>query len=116
MEQAMTKWIFYAFITVLMTGCSMNYFQPPPDAWEYFYKHKRGDTPFEVVKQDMLACGFDNPYSSYIKANDEYDTQYINAVLCMERKEYRKESIEESTICLNPAYEKEPACQKHLGQ
>lgn len=109
----MTKLKFYILMTVLMTGCSMNYFQPPPDAWEYFYKQKRGDTPFEVIKKDMLACGFDNPYSSYIEANDEHGTQYINATLCMESKGYRKSSLPKG-VC--ERYKDMPACQKHLGQ
>lgn len=112
----MTKWMLYILMIVLMTGCSMNYFQPPSDAWESFYKHKKGGIPFKVVKQDMLTCGFDNPYSSYIKANDENGTQYINAMLCMEGKGYRNESVKEPTICMNPARRDKPACQKHLAQ
>ncbi|PNK61313.1 hypothetical protein [Psychrobacter sp. FDAARGOS_221] len=112
----MSKWILYILMTALMTGCITRIDQPLPDAWEYFYKHKKGDTPFEVIEKDMLSCGFDNAGSSYIEANDEYKTQYINAMLCMESKGYRKESVDEPTICLNPAYKDKPACKKHLGK
>lgn len=107
----MNRWLLYILTTVFLTGCTMNYFQPPPDAWASFYKHKRGDMPFEVVKKDMLACGFENPYSSYIPANDEHGTQYIKAMLCMESKGYRNESVQESTICMNPSRKDKPACQ-----
>lgn len=90
-----------------MTGCSFRGFQPPPDEWEGYFKQKRGDTPFEVVKQDMLACGFDTPYSGYIKPADPDFTPYINAVLCMESKGYRKSSLPNG-VCYQ--YKDKPAC------
>ncbi|PNK61314.1 hypothetical protein [Psychrobacter sp. FDAARGOS_221] len=112
----MSKWILYILMTALVTGCITRIDQPQPDIWEYYYKHKKGDTPFEVIKKDMLACGFDSTRTGYIEGDDEHDTQYINASLCMESKGYRKESIKEPTVCLNPAYKEEPACQKYLGE
>ncbi|MFB2538288.1 MULTISPECIES: hypothetical protein [unclassified Acinetobacter] len=97
---------------LLMTGCiSERGFQPPPDAWEYFYKQKKGDVSFEIVKNDMLACGFESPNTGYISSNDKQDTQYIKAMLCMEEKNYQNSSIQQSTVCLHPLYQTKPACQ-----
>lgn len=78
---------------LLITGCLPRAMQPPPTGWEAFHVQKHKNITPETIKKDMIICGFDNPNSSNIEDDDEQDTKYINATLCMESKGHRKYSL-----------------------
>lgn len=51
----------------------------------FFIKTKKKDVPAEIVKQDMLGCGFDNTFNNIdMYFNDRKN--YVKAQLCMENK------------------------------
>jgi hypothetical protein len=56
----MKLFIISLFSIVILNGCSLRGFQPPPATWEYFYKNKKGDTDYRTIAQDMKICGFNN--------------------------------------------------------
>lgn len=101
-------------VTSLLNGCILfmlaDRSPPPMDGWESFRMPKIKNISSEMIKQDMLACGFDSTSSTYIASNDKFDTQYINAVLCMESKGYQRSSLPKG-VCYR--YADKPACQAH---
>lgn len=101
-------------IALSLVGCHISRsFQPPPEGYEMYYRHRHNDTQPEVVKRDMLECGFPNVYNNAPLTNNN-PNEYVKATLCMEGKGYITNS--HGGICNVRVYEKEPACQKHLSQ
>ncbi|MFC0821403.1 hypothetical protein [Moraxella marmotae] len=97
-------------IALILTGCLPRAMQPPISNWESFRKPTNKKITSEMIKQDMLICGFDSPYTTYIASNDEFNTQYINAILCMENKGYQRNTLPKG-VCYR--YADKPACQAY---
>ncbi|MPX30028.1 hypothetical protein [Moraxella catarrhalis] len=107
----MNKLILSIGMSIFVTGCITKIDQPQPDFWKYFYKHKKHDTSFELIRQDMLACGFtgDSFGTGYIAGDDEHYTKYINARLCMEKKGWINT---EGPTCGTPMFKDDPLCKQ----
>ncbi|MDO4223974.1 MAG: hypothetical protein Q4D05_08115 [Acinetobacter sp.] len=95
-------------IALTLTGCLPRAMQPPPDAWEFFYKNKKKDTSFEVVKGDMIKCGFDNTHDNSAYMTDD---AYIRANQCMEKLGYKHSGPLKRGICTHWLYINQPACK-----
>lgn len=98
-------------VTSLLNGCILFMFAdrsgPLRESWEAFYKNKKKDVPAEIVKQDMLGCGFDNTHNNIgmLLNNQE---NYVKAQLCMENKGYKVTSLPKG-VCHR--YPDSSACQ-----
>ena len=106
-------WLKITLITaLLLSGCNISRsFQPPTKGYEKFYKYRYNDTPSEVVKQDMLNCGFPNVYNNAPMLNHDINA-YTKSMLCMVAKGYDSHM----DICEVKHYRTTEACQKHLAQ
>ncbi|MFC0821401.1 hypothetical protein [Moraxella marmotae] len=93
---------------LFITGCLPRSMQPSPYAWELFYKNKKNDTSFEVIKSDMMKCGFDNTTN-----NTAYMTEdaYIRANQCMEKLGYKHSGPLKKGVCTHELYINQPACK-----
>ena len=105
------KQIIAVLMALALTACSFRGFQPPAQGYEAFKKYNTSD---EVIKQDMLACGFPNVYQTSEYYIDQGRNKYTQSVLCMEKKGYR--SNRHGGICEIDSFKNTEACQKHLGQ
>ncbi len=106
----MKKIILAIIGSILLTSCT-SFFEPPPSAWELYYKKKEGDVPLEQIKKDMLNCGFDNHYNNYDMLHRDRNA-YAIAVLCMENKGYRQSGGLHMGVCNHENYKNQRACQK----
>lgn len=109
-EDDIMKTLFCLLTVFILSGCLPRAMQPPPTGWKAFHVQKHKNITPETIKKDMITCGFDNPNSSNIEDDDEQDTKYINATLCMESKGHRKYSLPKG-VCYR--YADKPACQTH---
>lgn len=66
--------------------------QPLQYSYEGYYKNKKSDTPSDMVKADMLDCGFENVFNNISMALNDEDS-YVKSRLCMEHKGYRDNSL-----------------------
>ncbi|MFB2538290.1 hypothetical protein [Acinetobacter sp. c3-l95] len=60
----MIKLFSVALIALLSIGCSTRMGQPLQYSYEGYYKHKISDVSSEIVKADMLNCGFESVFNN----------------------------------------------------
>lgn len=98
---------------ILLTGCLPRAMQPPPDAWTKYYKQKRYDTPEDIVRKDMINCGFDNSSDNIHMLLDKNKVELAaKAGYCMIQKGYTTDWDKKHGACNGNLTGKTEFCMK----
>ena len=77
-----------------------------------YYKKKYDDVPPNIVKRDMLKCGFTNVYDNAEMLSNDLEN-YTKATICIEQLGYDTTDGRGET-CSFKMFRATEACQKHL--
>jgi hypothetical protein len=103
------KKISFLLCLVFLNGCySENAFRPGPPAFKGWV---RDATSEEDVKQEMLNCGYQNPYTP--NRNDTMNDRAIKEICMFNKGFIRKNEIGFKGICYSSNWHDKPACVEY---
>lgn len=79
-----------------VTGCTVKPFQPLPPKFLQWTKQGRST---QDVKDQLVACGYDNPYGGFSSTKNPTWDQIISVELCMERNGFKYLLSDRKSVC-----------------